>query len=313
MSSMKTGLILLGIAGLVLGVGSVVFPDGYTKTFVFRLVFLLALLNMTLCAGNQCKLFFTRCKAGAKGTLLRTGALAALHCGIVLIILGGMFYYFSGVRGQVPVPEGEQVDVNAISLGKIPYALRLDKFYMDFYPDGSASQYNADITLLKDQIETAQGTTRMNAPFQAHGAKFYISKYGYGIQIKTTSSTELRESDYLGKGESFLFSGTQQSLEIVDYLPNYDPAFGNESKTERPDNPRVLYYMRHEGQEKAKLQVAGIQEWIKVDEDLYFQFAEVKPYVLITYKFDPGLPVVALGGILLLGGAGIVFMKGKRN
>jgi len=88
-------------------------------------------------------------------------------------------------------------------------------------------------------------------------------------------------------------------LNVYRYIPNYDPAYGMNSKNLKPLNPRVIFSVYH-GEQRVGVGIVGFGEKVQIDDNLYLIFTGVQPFSTFKVKADPGAPVVAAGGGLLL-------------
>jgi cytochrome c biogenesis protein len=88
---------------------------------------------------------------------------------------------------------------------------------------------------------------------------------------------------------------------VYKYIPNFDPNYGMDSKTLRPDNPQVIFSVYENG---ALLGVgaASFGEQVELDKGINFSFQGVKPFTVLKVKSDPGLPVAGAGGLMLMVG-----------
>ena len=312
-SSMKAGLILLGAIGLMSAIGSVFFPKSFYQATYFKLLLILLLLNMTLCTINQLSKYF---RNGSKNhhLTLRTITLLILHIGVVLILVGGVIQSAYGNGAKVGIVQGESVEIPYFVGSKTPLTLQLDEFYIEYYPDGSASQYYSALTLYKGQEKVAEQTISVNYPLKYEGTKVYQADYGYLIGIRGESISGWLNKMILSEGETFYFPDSKKSLEIRKYVPDYDPNYGINSKSLRPDNPRIFYYVHEQGKD-SRLMFAPLGYRVEIDPGVYFEFNDLQPYSIFIVKTDPGLPFAASGGLMLMIGTCFVlfFAPSKRK
>jgi cytochrome c biogenesis protein len=310
---MTAGLILLGAIGLIAAIGSVISPESFFETILFKVSLLLLLLNMSLCTLNQLLKYLKKRTTGefSKRRPIRQAALLILHAGIVLILVGGTINSFHGVRGHVAVLEGETADLSILGKSAIPFDFKLDKFEIEYNPDGSASQYYAHLSILEQDQKVKEQAISINYPLKYKGSKAYVYKYVDAFIVQGQADAGWQNEEILGEGDFFKFPNSKKSIEIRKYVPNYDPAYGAKSVTLRPDNPKVLYYVHDEGKEP-KLMVVSTGRQIELEPGVFFEFASVQPYVVFIVKSDPGLLFAAIGGLMLMIGACVSFMREKR-
>jgi cytochrome c biogenesis protein len=95
------------------------------------------------------------------------------HLAVLLVLLGyglGDWLRWSTEMGVEP---GQTVDVGHGT----GLAIRNDGFQIEHYPDGSAAQYQARVTLLAGNRVAAQGTIRVNEPLRFRGLGIYLTGF----------------------------------------------------------------------------------------------------------------------------------------
>jgi cytochrome c biogenesis protein len=296
--------------GLISGIGSLVLPRSFFQTGLFQVLLLLLLLNITLCTINR---FAGLIKSFSRGEQcrqkpIRQAALFILHAGVVLILIGGIINFFYGVKGQITLLKGETADLSQLGKSAITFHLKLEDFRIDYYANGSASQYYSDVSLLEGNEIIRKDTIYVNHPLKLKGTKIYLQKFNSMILVRGESDSGWKSERIVSEGESFHFPDSGKALEIVKYVPNYDPEYGENSKTLRPDHPRVLFYIHEDGQGR-KLMVAALNQRIEVDPGVFFEFNGPQSNVTLIVKSDPGLPVVAFGGLMLVVGVCLSIKK----
>lgn len=304
---------MLGMIGLSSAIGSVLFPAGFFDSMFFKIILLLLLVNMSLCTANQLLRYLKKDtnQTGAGNISLRQIALLTLHTGIVLILIGGTVNTFLGVREQIALLEGEAADISMSEESVFSFNIKLEDFEIEYNPDGSASQFYSHLSILEGNCKVGEETISINHPLKYKGVKVYLMKYIYLIDVYGQSKPDWQKNELLGEGEFFRFPETAKSLEIKKYVPNYHPKYGANSLTLRPDNPRILYYVHEEGK-NPKLMEVSLGRQIELEPGVSFKFNGVKPYVAFIVKYDPGLLIAALGGLMLMGGVCLSFKREKR-
>lgn len=312
-SSMKAGLILLGAIGLMSGVGSVLLPKSFYQAVYFRILLLLLLLNMTLCTVNQLKKYLRKSKSHQ--FTVRKIALLILHIGIVLILLGGTIQTFYGEREQIGIIKGDTVEIPWLNSSGSSFSIQLDEFSIEYNPDGSPSQFYSHLSLFEGEEKIKEEIISINHPLKYEGTKVYLLNYGYSIDIEGQSTSGWKNRTTLWEEDSIEISDTERTVKFIKYIPNYDSRYGMRSKTVRPDNPRIIYSVL--GGETAKNEVASFEESIEITPEVTIQFNNLHPYAVFIVKSDPGLPLAASGGVMLMAGACIALFftssKAKHN
>lgn len=298
-SSMKVGLALLLAIGAVSAAGTVFLPEDFYQTIYFRALLVLLLLNMTLCTVTQLAQIL-RARTVRKLTL-RKVTLFILHLGVVLILTGGIVQSLYGEKTLIAVPQGQAAKV-ALSNGfSSTYNLYLDDFSIEYYPDGSASQYHCNVRIAEGQGQIRSEEIQINHPLKYGGTKLYLLRYGYTVSINAQVNQDEENAKVLRDGESYELPGTGKTINFIKYIPNYDVRYGKNTKTLRPDNPRILYEITENGKASGTA-AAVLNEKIEIAPGTWITFQDLNPFAVFIVKSDPGLGVTAAGGVMLMVG-----------
>lgn len=299
-SSMKTGLVLLLLIGLASAVGSSLRPDKFFHTPVFEILLLLLLLNMILCTVNRFRVTYAVIlRSRVSKIWFRQLGILLLHLGIVLVLTGGIANAGYGQNTAMHMLAGDQVNMDKILKIKHPFAVRLNEFKIEFNEDGSPSQYISTVTIAEDEQTIKQVAISVNHPLNYKGVKAYQSSFGHLVKAKYTATNGEEKLDQFMEGETVQPANTNREVKIFRYIPNFHPVHGLNSITLRPDNPHVIYSV-YEGDELLGVGAAKLNESIHIDENADIVFTGVEPYTILQVKSDPGLPLVLVGGILLM-------------
>lgn len=313
-SSIKTGLILLGIIGLLSALASVKASGLFFQSTVFKVILVLLFINMFFCtvnrlAGYSQKILrqnvFWRERVRGAGILL-------LHAGVVFILLGGIVNSFGGQSAAVSIAEGEALDVSGVLKQAEPIFIRLDKFQIFFNEDGSPSQYSSDITLYQEDSLQENSRISVNNPLKYRGIKAYQQGFGYLVDIQGESASGIINRKTLKEKDVLTIEEAGKTVFIHKYIPNYDPRYGMESKTLRPDNPRIIYSVYDQGS-FLWAGAANIGEKVQLDDDTFVCFNGIKPYTVLDLKKDPGLAWAAAGGLMLMAGTSLALFIKRRE
>lgn len=297
LSSMKTGLVLLVLVGLVSALGSAFIPDMFYNTFLFKLLLIILIVNMVFCTANKSYLFISRLLKNriTKRRFPREIGSLLLHAGIVFILIGLMVNTFYGQTGQIAIKTGDTVDISHIMKVDKPFSIHLADFKVDFNEDGSPAQYNSYVNVLEDGEIKDKAVISVNYPLNNNGVKFYQQSYGYLVQSRYNDDQGNEVQELIEEGNFLELAGTTRTIKVFRYIPNFDSSLGMNTKTMRPDNPRVVFSV-YEDEDLLGVGAAEFGEKVKVDENVYVEFPGVEPFTLLKTKLDPGLPVAFLGG-----------------
>ncbi|KUO61333.1 MAG: hypothetical protein APF84_11920 [Gracilibacter sp. BRH_c7a] len=315
LSSMKTGLIILGIIGLFSAIGSGLSPENFFQSTAFKLSLILLLLNMTLCTFNQ---LYTYANTRTKKDRMRTNlwrriGILTLHVGMVLILIGGTINAFGGQSLPVSIVQGEVLDISEVINTANPFQVKLNEFKIEFNDDGSPSQYYSDVSIIDGDNVTEQYSINVNNPLIYEGIKAYQHSFGYLVNVTGESSSGWEAQKTLAEGDLFDIQGSEKTVKFYKYIPNFDPNYGLETKSLRPDNPRVVYSLYDKGK---LLKVAAVTfgERIEIDSENFMTFVDLKPFTVLTIKKDPGLLMASLGGLMLMLGTCLaLFLKQTKQ
>ncbi len=241
------------------------------------------------------------------------GSLAG-HLSLVVILAGGIVGAAMGYRDdQFMITEGTTAAVPGMA-GSV---IRLDSF-QDTYnlENGAPLDYAADVTVLKDGVEVASQTVRVNAPLRYGDLSFYQSFFGSAAMMTVA------EKD----GTPVLSQGVPLAWDSPDGLHRIGsfslPAQGLVAwviGTSGPDDPDVkpgqmrleIYQATGDGSlvtaqtvdQRVPTEVAGLM--VTFDRETQFTGLSVSK--------DPGAPLVWLGGLMLFLGVLAVFMFPTRR
>lgn len=117
-----------------------------------------------------------------KGLAGRLGPIG-VHAALLLVLAGTAYSGFGGFKGSVMCPEGQDFRIGDFMtptsvLSRLPSAARstihVNKFDIDYRPDGSVAQFNSDLSLMSELgEEKMRKTIRVNDPFRYGGVTMY--------------------------------------------------------------------------------------------------------------------------------------------
>jgi len=119
-----------------------------------------------------------------RGAYSRLGVYV-VHLSVLIIFVGGMVGNLFGFSGFMTINEGQSQDHVVLERGgerPLGFAVRLDKFTIERYPDGQVSEYRSDVTFLAGGKEIKKASLIVNDPAELEGIDFYQASYGTGIK-----------------------------------------------------------------------------------------------------------------------------------
>lgn len=308
LSSMKTGLTLLVLIGFISAIGSY-FSPVFFQSILFKSFLILLLFNMALCTINQISRFvksFSKGKNNKPDPIRQIGILT-LHAGIVLILIGGVINSLYGEKTQIIIPEGEKVSISDFVHNVEPFSIKLNEFRIEFNEDGSPSQYYSEVSLTENGKAAERKNISVNYPLECNDVKAYQQSYGYLIAIDGKSDSGWDEHFVLRQGESLKIPGSDKTVKIMKYIPHFDPHYGMSSKTLRPDNPKIVYSV-YKNEEVLEVGAASLEQQVEIEPGVSLAF-NIKPFTVLKVKKDPGLPIAAAGGLMLMLGTCLALFR----
>lgn len=104
-----------------------------------------------------------------------------IHLSIIVVVLGGLVGKFWGFQGQMNLVEGQSSNILPLldPQGKktLDFTVRLDRFQVHYYPNGTPQEFRSDLTFIKHGQEVKQTICRVNDPVSFEDLTFYQSTY----------------------------------------------------------------------------------------------------------------------------------------
>jgi cytochrome c biogenesis protein len=240
----------------------------------------------------------------------RRGVLIA-HIGFVIIAAGTTVYWAQGYSGQTAVATGETVRIErsgaSIHLNRFDYRIQpiLTKSGMVYQP----IDYVSDVTATGKDGVPNQYTVRVNHPIDIDGTLYYQASYGFAMRFRLTHNGVADPSldgRIFTEGQSFAIPGTPNAIVFERFIPTVDRASGMPAADPRVNNPAVVLGLQASGTDGGNALVP-----LHTSVDLGGGW-RIKPeaYVLYSgfqYRYDPGIPLVGVGALVLLSGLIISF------
>ena len=253
-----------------------------------------------------------------------------VHLSILFIILGGILGSFFGFEAYVNIPEGDYVNSVRLRAGgapvKLGFEVRCEKFFVEFYKDGTPKEYRSDITILADGKEALKGNLTVNNPITFRGITFYQSSYGtipgnkarIGISKQGANPSDVSITIELKKPVPL--PGNDGNIHLADFRPDFKRL-----------GPAALLVVRPPEGEEKKL-------WIFRDHDsirerfpeIFEKFPGLNPAAFEPYFFsldqiesknytglqvnkDPGVSLIWIGCFIMIVGFFVAFFQSHRG
>jgi cytochrome c biogenesis protein len=264
--------------------------------------------------------------AGGKGAFSRFGVFV-VHLGILLMIAGGLAGAIFSVQGYIKIAEGETVSTMQSRSGKgdvtLPFAIRCDRFTVEHYDDGAPKVFRSDLTFLEQGKVVRQGALLVNHPIAFGGLRFYQSGYGQlpggRLVLSYARANGKAQERETGVGDTFALPGGEGQVKVLrveDNLMRMGPAV----KLSVLSPAREVQLWVFQNIERIKEANPGLFAQVPMMNpglfDPYlFSLRKVgdRFYTVVQAAHDPGVPLVAGGALLLVGGLLVTFFFSHRR
>lgn len=262
---------------------------------------------------------------GEKGAFSYFGVYV-IHASILVILAGAVIGSLSGFDGYVNIPEGETVDTVKLRGGqgtrKLDFAVRCDRFTVEFYENGMPKEYRSELAFLKDGHVVKEGSLRVNHPIEFGGIRFYQASYGSRPGIALLTVTDGRGGKKfleVSAGDQFEIGGRKAAvsvLRIEENLMNMGPAVKLGIMSEEGGVAFWVFNRIREIEEANP----GITKQVPqfnpgIFKPFYFSLGGIESayFTGLQVSTDPGAPVVAAGAIFMVAGFMIIFFFSHRQ
>lgn len=244
---------------------------------------------------------FTRDRAlyAQKGVVGRIGPIV-VHASMLIILAGAIYGAMTGFFAQEIVPSGEVFQIrNIFDAGpwaerQIPkdWAVRVNKFWIDYTPEGVIDQFYSDLSVLDQEgNETRRKTIHVNEPMRYKGVTLYQADWGIaGVKVRLNNSPVLKVpmGQLATEGTSRIW-GT--------WLPT-KPDMSEGVSLVATDLQGTLLVYDNEGQ-----LISTVRQGMATDVNgITLSIVDIIGSTGLQIKADPGIPLVYLGfGLLMMG------------
>lgn len=234
-----------------------------------------------------------------KGIVGRVGPIV-VHAAMLLVLIGAIIGAMTGFMAQEMVPSGATfqvknvVDAGPWALSQVPkdWSVKVNRFWIDYTPDGTIDQFYSDLSVLDaDGEEVDRQTIHVNKPLRHRGVTFYQADWSIaGVQFRVNNSPlitlPMAQLDTNGQGRLW---GT--------WIPTKPDLSSGVSVIAKDLQGTLLVYDM-----QGKL-VATVREGMSTDVNgVTLAITQVIGSTGLQIKADPGIPIVYLGfGLLMLG------------
>jgi len=248
-----------------------------------------------------------------KGIISRFGVYVT-HLSIIIIFIGAIIGNVFGFKGFVNIVEGESArtvptrgGTNHVDLG---FAVRCNKFWVDFYPSGQPKEYASDLSILENGREVLRKKIVVNDPLQYKGIWFYQSSYGAAGAASATVAVHSPDG------------GLVESVSLAPGQKKEIPGYGTVSGVDYQNDfqglgPALLVVLEKPGKPPAQFWL--LKAYPNFDrqrgDSRYLSFAGVDQifYTGLQVAQDPGVNIVWVGCTLMVIGIMVAFFMSHQR
>ncbi len=245
-----------------------------------------------------------------KNNWARRGVLIA-HIGFVIIAAGTTIYWATGYLGQFTVLSG--------MTGRIPQTgatVELEQFGYRIDPVVTKSgivyqpidYVSHALVTGKDGI-ARPAVIRVNQPYDVDGVRIYQATYGFGITFLLTKDGRQiagPPSGPLKEGETFSIPGTSRAIQYRSFVGTIDRRTGRAGRDPRPNDPGVEL-AAFDGDQPVGSVLVPLGKPLSLGAGYVLTPQKYTLYSGFQYRYDPGIPLVLVGAIVLVLGLCISF------
>jgi cytochrome c biogenesis protein len=247
-----------------------------------------------------------------------------VHLGLLIIVLGGIISGLTGFKTDINIAEGQ-----TLAVPNSEFALRLDKFATEYYPDGGIKDWKSDLTVVEKDRDILTKTIEVNHPLSYKGFVFYQSHYGWDWENPTIQIVISRKDDpatakmvSLLPGQRTAVEGEDYEVTVLNFVPDFIIGENNQviSRSLEPNNP-AAFVEGLRGEEKifsgwvfqkfpdfGRMHSQEENAW-----DVKFMNFKSGQYSGIHAAKDPGVIFIWAGSVLLMLGLMVAFFWPPRE
>jgi cytochrome c biogenesis protein len=250
-----------------------------------------------------------------------------IHVSILFVMAGFIVGFLFGFEGYMDIPEGESSAVVTLKgergVKDLDFAVRCDRFFIDFYENGAPKTYRSDLTFLKGGRALRSSSVLVNHPITFAGMRFYQASYGMiptGDPVMIVIQDDKKIKDVkVAIGMEFELPEKKARVlmtRVEDNLMGMGPAV--KLNIQSPEgNIQFWVFQAIEQMIQAN---PGLLEQVPLFNPgafepyiFFLEQAEHRYYTGLQVARDPGVPMVATGALLMMIGFIIVFFCSHRQ
>ena len=253
-----------------------------------------------------------------------------VHLSVLIILIGGIVGSFFGFEAYVNIPEGERVDTvalrNKMTPKKLGFSVQCDKFFVEFYEDGTPREFRSHLRFLSGEKVVHEGRLLVNHPIEFKGITFYQASYGtipgkIHLKISKGKSNPETWNLVLDQDKAVSLPGASAQLQVVEVSDNLRGAMGPAAlihiKPEQGEEIRFWVFQRIEMLRKrfpgAMLKAPILDPSSFKPYTFFLERLENQYYTGLQVNRDPGVWLVWTGFFLMVGGFFVAFFTSHRK
>lgn len=237
-----------------------------------------------------------------------------IHLSILIILAGAVVGKIWGVQGELQLPEGEtQYKLsrsNPNGQEDLGFGVRLDRFVVEFYPNGTPKEFRSDLTFLPLGQEPVAASCRVNDPVTFGKFTFYQSTYQtwpqmVRLRIRAGDQELVTEAPFRQRLSLPNGLGLLMVWRLEPNLAGLGPALQLAYRSPQGGHPVLFWVLADPAAPQKPEQPPGLQ--VAVDQ------LEVSYISGLLVKYDPGVWLVYLGFCLLLPAFWLAFFTSRQR
>jgi cytochrome c biogenesis protein len=235
-----------------------------------------------------------------------------VHLSLVIIILGGMISALFGFEGRLLVEEGSQQsevsrkDGNITLRGELPFALKLDSFEYQRFPDGRPKDWVSTLSVIEDGQVVLTKKIEVNDPLFYDNYNFYQSSWVEMAAVQVTDpASGVTATAVLEQGDETFLKPLNLAVAVESYFPS------------KSGMAASVLFAGSDGSVKRTLVSSDPEENANRQEGLPFRFAldpKGSRFIsVLQVVSDPGVGFVWLGCFLMVVGLYLTFYSSHRR
>lgn len=253
-----------------------------------------------------------------------------VHLSVLFIIVGGIIGSFFGFEAYVNIPEGDYINSVRLRAGgaplKLGFEVRCEKFFVEFYEDGTPKEYRSDLTFLADGKEVLKGNLTVNHPITFRGITFYQSSYGAipgnkaRIGISKQGDNKSNGSMVLELKKPFPLPDHDGEIIFEDFRPDFmrlGPAVLLLIKPPEGGEKKIWVFQDHDAIQERNPEI--FERFPSLNPAAYEPYffsleqMESKNYTGLQVNRDPGVSFIWIGCFMMILGFFVAFFQSHRR